>query len=342
MAAGTRDHGRVLCKIWNDKEFRALPRTAQALYIQLLSQPTVNNAGVQPLMLSKWAKGCNEIDADSLMRDLAILVERRFIVIDTETEEVLIRSYIRHDGLLKHKYLFKNALTCAEAVESEALRKVLADELRRTRRVEARKTIEILDPYKPDPDPDRDYSGWGVNAEVNPTESHSDPVGTRFESPMAFRPDSNHPGVGEGEYVTESSKSPYVGVARASESRFDEPPPPRGPVVDVDGWKLVRDEIPDEHPHPVRTDLAIRAGALLKSGTPEADVRAALALWLTKPNVGPGVLPSLVSEVVKNRNRPAATAAPGGSTADQRVAQAQAVRAMFAAQEQAERKALEQ
>ncbi|AUM18271.1 hypothetical protein CSW53_18115 [Rhodococcus ruber] len=60
--------------------------------------------------------------------------------------------------------------------------------------------------------------------------------------------------------------------------------------------------------------LAMRAGELLKGGTPDTDVRAALELWLTKPNLGPGVLPSLVSEVIRNRSQPAA-AAPGTALA---------------------------
>jgi len=126
----------------------------------------------------------------------------------------------------------------------------------------------------------------------------------------------------------------------SSASERDEPP--RGPVVDAVGWGLVRDEIPAEHPHAIRTDLAIRAGVLLKSGTPEADVRAALGLWLAKPALGPGVLPSLVSEIVRNRSRPPAPVASQGSTADQRVAQAQAVKAAIAARLAADPKALEQ
>lgn len=135
-------------------------------------------------------------------------------------------------------------------------------------------------------------------------------------------------------------RGPYESNANASEK----PPqnrPPLGPVVDTDGWKLVRAEIPDDHPHAVRTDLAIRAGSLLKSGTPEPDVRAALGLWLTKPTLGPGVLPSLVSEIVRNRARPPVPVAPQGSTADQRVAQAQAVKASIAARLAADPKALE-
>ncbi|QDM56073.1 hypothetical protein SEA_SLEEPYHEAD_58 [Rhodococcus phage Sleepyhead] len=83
---------------------------------------------------------------------------------------------------------------------------------------------------------------------------------------------------------------------------------PSGPPVDPTGWALVRRVIPDVHPQSVRTSLAMHCGSMLKKGQPEQDVTDALALWLTKPNLGPGVLPSLVSEVIKNR-----TAASFGS-----------------------------
>lgn len=76
---------------------------------------------------------------------------------------------------------------------------------------------------------------------------------------------------------------------------------PSGPPVDPTGWALVRRVIPDVHPQSVRTALAMHCGSMLKKGQPEQDVTDALALWLTKPNLGPGVLPSLVSEVIKNR-----------------------------------------
>ncbi|MEG8178173.1 hypothetical protein GZH49_06435 [Nocardia terpenica] len=99
---------------------------------------------------------------------------------------------------------------------------------------------------------------------------------------------------------------PYVSSARNDET-------PLGPAVDPTGWKLVRDTVPDDHPHAVRTDLALRAGALLRSGTTESDVRQALSLWLAKPHLGPGALASLVSEVVRNRSRPAPTGPSEGA-----------------------------
>jgi len=92
-----------------------------------------------------------------------------------------------------------------------------------------------------------------------------------------------------------------------------------GPQVGIDGWKPVRDLIPPEHPQAVRSGLAIEAATLLAAGTPEADVREALALWLSKPNLGPKTLPSLVSEVIRNRAGPIA-GRKGPSKSDAKVA----------------------
>lgn len=269
-----RDHGRVLCRIWQDKDFRALPRTAQALYMQLLSQPNVNNAGVLPLMLSKWAKGCDEVDRDSLIRDLAVLIDARFVLVDTDTEEVLIRSFIRNDGGMKHKYIFKNALTMAEAVESPAIRAALAEELRRIRHVDARRTADILAPIV---EPVAAVSESVPNAQVIPSESHSDPIENASESGMAFESDSDHCGVGEGEGVGESSVAGYVGgVARGrgrdARVREESPTPQTSPG-----------ELPRTCPkHPEGTDEPCRwcAAAREKAEAAEAhdaELRAAVA-----------------------------------------------------------------
>jgi len=100
--------------------------------------------------------------------------------------------------------------------------------------------------------------------------------------------------------------------------------PPKGPPVGP-GWKHVRDLISDEHPKSVQTALAIQASTLLGSGTTDDDVRGALTLWLRKPSLGPGVLPSLVSEVIRNRNF-ASLPSTRRSTTDDRVAQVQALK----------------
>lgn len=111
----------------------------------------------------------------------------------------------------------------------------------------------------------------------------------------------------------------------AQVSNASDPQMPTGPTVNAQSWKLVRDTVPSNHPHAVRVALAQQSNALIVAGTPNATVEAALALWMTKPNVGPGILPSLVSEVLKTSRTPALV--PSSSTADQRVAQAQALKA---------------
>lgn len=85
------------------------------------------------------------------------------------------------------------------------------------------------------------------------------------------------------------------------------------------GAELVNAIIPREHPAAVKTALRIRASELLRSGTPKPIVDAALRLWLTKPNLGPNTLASLVSEVIKTRAAPHPNAPNGPSAADTKV-----------------------
>ncbi|MGC5028175.1 hypothetical protein ACLQ3K_25800 [Tsukamurella sp. DT100] len=119
--------------------------------------------------------------------------------------------------------------------------------------------------------------------------------------------------LGKGREGSSSTDSPVVAEPVSNASASPEPHP-GGPAVPVDGWRLVRAAIPDEHPQATRTALALEAGALLNAGTPAATVDAALRLWLTKPNLGPRTLPSLVSEVLKSRAAPA----PGSTAATTR------------------------
>lgn len=77
----------------------------------------------------------------------------------------------------------------------------------------------------------------------------------------------------------------------------------RDAIAATPGADLVRRVIPRDHPGAIQTGLRMQASALIKAGTPPETVEAALQLWLTKSGVGPGVLPSLVSDVIKAGNR---------------------------------------
>lgn len=180
-----RSHGRIDFRIWADKDFRALSERAQRIYMMLFGQKDVNNAGVLPLMESRWAKYCTSMSAADVRAGLEELEAARFVFVDDDTEELLIRSFIRGDGVVKQPNVLKNAFKCAELVDSPRLRKVLAAELRGLRRKDAEAVADRLDP-----NPSETLTeGFG-----NPSETLPEPLNPsrRVREPRGV-------GVGEGE-----------------------------------------------------------------------------------------------------------------------------------------------
>lgn len=123
------DYGKLLSRIWSDTEFRALTAREQQLYFLLLSFPTRNLAGVLPLTLKRWTNCTSDATEKKIIDALQRLHAVRFIIVDWDTEEVLIRTYIRNDEVYRQPNLMKAALKDAQKTESTALRQVLRDEL---------------------------------------------------------------------------------------------------------------------------------------------------------------------------------------------------------------------
>lgn len=183
-----RDHARILCRIWEDAEFRACSPEAQRLYFLLLSQPTLNHAGVIGLTLRRWARCCDKTEISDLEGALAELEAARFLAIDEDTEEVLIRSFIRNDGVAQQPNVLKTALLEAAAVASARLRAVLAGELRRLpakpedtpkmRYPDPHAVADVIDPGPvPDPpksNPSANPSAMGsAKGSGNPSRTHA-------------------------------------------------------------------------------------------------------------------------------------------------------------------------
>ncbi len=126
-----RSYAAIHLRIWADPEWRALDGDAQLLYLLLLSQPSLNLAGVLPLQTRRWAACVADWDAPAVDMALSRLAEARFVVIDLNTEEVLIRSFIRNDGNYKIPNALKSLLLVAEGTQAPALRSALAAELGR-------------------------------------------------------------------------------------------------------------------------------------------------------------------------------------------------------------------
>ena len=126
-----RAFGRLLSAIWDDDDFTALDPDQQRLYMFLLSQSNLNHAGLLPLTLKRWARKAKDLTAEALEKTLAELDAARFIVVDDDTEEVLVRSYVRNDGVWKQPKVMGAMVSGAMEISSRRLRRALLAEMDR-------------------------------------------------------------------------------------------------------------------------------------------------------------------------------------------------------------------
>ena len=207
--------GLIKESIWRDKDFRQLPRTAQCTYAQLVSQKELDRAGMQPLQVAKWAKACEELSEAAIRSDLAVLEERRFVFVDDDTDEVFIRSYMRHAEVARYPNILKNALRCARMVASDKLRYELATELRKLHKADASTVADEIQPTDYTPP---DANGSETKSNGSRTVPETVPEGLNGSETLR-----EPQGYGYGSRYGSSSVAGHLGGARA---RDDEPEPP--------------------------------------------------------------------------------------------------------------------
>ncbi|MFF4403667.1 hypothetical protein [Streptomyces sp. NPDC001404] len=126
-----RGHGRILTSIWEDSDFLALDEREQRLYLFLISQPNLNHAGLLPLTLRRWARKAHGLTSAELEKRLQGLEAARFIVMDEDTEELLIRSFVRNDGVWRMPKVMGAMVSGALEISSPRLRRALLEEMDR-------------------------------------------------------------------------------------------------------------------------------------------------------------------------------------------------------------------
>ena len=142
-----RNHARILTSIWNDDDFLALSANAQRVYLMLLSQQNLSHAGLLPLTVRRWASKAKDTTSEQIETWLGELQCERFVVVDYDTEELLIRSFIRGDEVYKQPNVMAAACTDAKAIASLMLRIEVAVEVRRIRAIEglSNRVIQLLE-----------------------------------------------------------------------------------------------------------------------------------------------------------------------------------------------------
>jgi hypothetical protein len=117
-----RDHARFLTRIWGDADWRKLAGAEQRAYFMLTSDPALTYCGVVPLTVKRWAGQASDTPERVLRKTLDGLHERRYIVIDHDTEEVLVRTLMRNDKVFRLPNVAKSAYASFASVHSPVLR----------------------------------------------------------------------------------------------------------------------------------------------------------------------------------------------------------------------------
>lgn len=125
-----REYGKLFTSAWGDGDYIALGRGPQHLFLQLISQPDLSMSGSLTLAPVRWA-GQASTDEGTILKDLETLEAKHFAVVDHETQEVLIRSFIRRDLGWRSPTTMKSIASSCRAVLSQKLKRALAEELRR-------------------------------------------------------------------------------------------------------------------------------------------------------------------------------------------------------------------
>lgn len=123
----SRSHGKLKAEVWGDDDWCGLSMGAQWCYSMLLSQGKLSLAGALDLMPKRWASYSADMDADTLLELLDELVAAGKIVIDDRTDELVIRSFARHDinpGQFNTN-LVKGFWSAWRAITSPMLRRVV-------------------------------------------------------------------------------------------------------------------------------------------------------------------------------------------------------------------------
>ena len=126
-----RDHARIHLTVWQDRDFRDLSAQAQHLYFTIISQPALSYCGVMdwwPNRLAALSKGTEESDVYGAAKELN---DGDYIFIDADMGEILVRTYVRHDGIMQRANMGKAMVRAMKKVTSLDLLDALEVELAR-------------------------------------------------------------------------------------------------------------------------------------------------------------------------------------------------------------------
>lgn len=126
-----REYAMTGTDIWNEQSIRALTVDASWLYQFLRTQGTLTRAGVVMHQPGRWQAFAADLTRDRVDQAVKELTASRHLLVDYDTEETLIRTYVRKDHLLSQPMVVAAMVTDYRAIVSQHLRDAVLIELRR-------------------------------------------------------------------------------------------------------------------------------------------------------------------------------------------------------------------
>jgi hypothetical protein len=303
------DYGKLFCRIWANEDFRKLSARDQQLYCLLISFPTRNLAGVLPLTIKRWSHCTADSSEKKIADSLNALNDARFIVLDTETEEVLVRTFIRNDEVYKQPNLLKAALKDAKRTESMTLRLVIRQELlalpeHRNQDLTAAAAYNLVEtPSEPFLNPSGRVSEMVLSPQETPNVPLIEPCGvggylSSKDAPPPTPPPTPPPRARERTSMDIST----ITNGHPAKPLTPAPVELQKSEAATKGGILVRECLKIHWPDAVLTDLRLQANALMKEGVDPAAIRICLRNYETEPAGGRRLLRHFLADAIRELN----------------------------------------
>lgn len=289
----SRTYAKVKISIWGDSDFRELSEPAQALYFKLLTSPTLRLCGVadwRPKRMAALTRGQTVAEIEDAAQELQ---DDLYVIFDEDTEEALLRTFIKHDGVLKTPNVAASMVKDFAAVASADLRGIIVHELHK------------LSGSEPE------HKGWPVvrevldNPSINPSVKASPKVSGKASGDPSVRhePTPSSDASGIDAHIPQPpaiNPQPPSGAGPAQQALVVVDIPTRAKTNDLVGeWVQT---LPQRPPASFIARMGKQVKALLEEGTDQDVIREALPLWHKNGNA-PESLPSFVFQVQRDQSR---------------------------------------
>lgn len=129
-----REFARMRVSSFDDPDLEELSADAQWLYFRVfIPHPALSAAGVMPWKPKHWVRKAKGMTLGRILSAAAELERHRNILVDLDTDELLVRSYIRNDEPLRNPRMASAVVKAYQTIASRALQAAVVTEAARIR-----------------------------------------------------------------------------------------------------------------------------------------------------------------------------------------------------------------